>query len=225
LAQLLLTELVDVIPAEPRSGDLERRLRLGVGTDVVMKRGIEALGWIVDERGLGGGRELDGLAWQLPLEQLWERYVEAVVRQEVAKEGGEVLVGRLNQTTIPLHWTEPGLRSMGHLIPDIVVRRGRAIRIIDAKYKAHLAEVDESGWRTVSEELRAAHRADLHQVLAYASVFEADDVTATLVYPLRRATWEALKARHRDVWRAELPTGGRLLRLELRGLPFGMRAA
>jgi 5-methylcytosine-specific restriction endonuclease McrBC regulatory subunit McrC len=176
---------------------------------------------VVDERGLGGGRELDGIAWQLPLEQLWERYVESVVRQEVAKEGGEVLVGRLGQTTIPIHWSEPGLRSLGHLVPDIVVKRGSSVRIVDAKYKAHLADLDEAGWRTASEQLRDAHRADFHQVLAYASVFDAREVTATLVYPLRRTTWEILAAQRRDTWRAELFAKGRLIRMELRGLPFG----
>ena len=226
VARLLLSQLLDVIPVRPRSGDLERRLQFGVVGEVAIRRGLEALGWVVDERGLGGGRELDGLAWQLPLDQLWERYVEAAIRREAANEGGEVLVGRLGQTTIPLHWSEPGLRSLGHLVPDIIVRRGRAILIVDAKYKAHLAELDESGWRAASEELREAHRADLHQVLAYASFFDAEETTACLVYPIRQATWEALRAKHQDVWRAEIATRGRNIRLELRGLPFGsLRAA
>ena len=226
VARLLLTRLLDVAPVRPRAGDLERRLQLGTLGDPLMRRGLQALGWVVDERGLGGGRELDGLAWQLPLDQLWERYVEAAVRREAANEGGEVLVGRLGQTTIPFHWSEPGLRSLGHLVPDIVVRRGRSIVVVDAKYKAHLAELDQSGWHAASEELREAHRADLHQVLAYASFFDAEEITACLVYPVRQGTWEALRVRHQDVWRAEIPTQGRTIRLELRGLPFGsLRAA
>jgi hypothetical protein len=221
VARLLLMRLLDVVPTEPRGGYLDRRLKLGAVTDIAFRRGVEALGWVVDERGLGGGRELDGLAWQLPLDELWERYVEGIVRHEVAKEGGEVLVGRLGQTTIPIRWSEPGLRSLGHLVPDIVVRRGRSLRIIDAKYKAHLADLDEAGWRAASETLKEAHRADLHQVLAYASVFDAEHVTAALVYPLRRGTWEALHAKNQERWRAELPAGGRMITLELRGLPFG----
>jgi len=222
---VLLLGLLDVTPQKPRSGDLERRLKLGMGLEIAIQRGVEALGWVVDERGLGGGRELDGLAWQLPLDELWERYVEATVRQEVAKEGGEVLVGRLGQTTIPFHWSSPGMRSMGHLVPDMVVRKGKSVRIVDAKYKAHLADLDEVGWRAASEELQAGHRADLHQVLAYASFFDADDITACLVYPLRRSTWEGLRARRQDVWTADVPSKGRSIRLELRGLPFGSRRA
>jgi hypothetical protein len=225
VARLLLIQLADVSPAEPRSVDLQRRLSTDVAMGGAMRRGIEALSWVVDERGLGGGRELDGLAWQLPLEQLWERYVEAIVRREVAKEGGEVLVGRLGQTTIPVHWSEPALRSLGHLVPDIVVRRGRSIRIIDAKYKAHLADIDEVGWRSASEHLREAHRADLHQVLAYASVFDGHDVTASLVYPLRQHAWERLNAANRDRWKAEVVSRGRAIQVELRGLPFGLSSA
>ena len=48
-----------------------------------------------------------------------------------------------------------------------------------------------------------------------------DDVTVTLVYPLRHSTYEALAARGRDVARADLTYAGRVLRAELRGVPFG----
>jgi 5-methylcytosine-specific restriction endonuclease McrBC regulatory subunit McrC len=95
------------------------------------------------------------------------------------------------------------------------------IRVVDAKYKAHLAELDEAGWRTASDEMKESHRADLHQILAYASLYDAEEITASLVYPLRRGTWQALAAKRQDVWSAELVTGGRFVKLELRGLPFG----
>jgi 5-methylcytosine-specific restriction endonuclease McrBC regulatory subunit McrC len=164
---------------------------------------------------------MDGLAWQLPLEVLWERYVEAMVRSEVQREGGELLLGRLRQTVFPLHWSTNTVRSMTHLVPDIVIRKGNAVRVVDAKYKAHFAELDEHAWMRIAQDVREAHRADVHQVLAYASLYEADDVTATLVYPLRQSTWEALKTSRRDRAHAELFHGNRRVRLELRGLPFG----
>ena len=93
--------------------------------------------------------------------------------------------------------------------------------MVDAKYKAHLAEVEESGWRRFEDETREAHRADLHQILAYASLYDADEVTATLVYPLRCSTLLMLRERSRDRSYAELLHGGRTVHLELRGLPFG----
>ena len=110
---------------------------------------------------------------------------------------------------------------MTHLVPDIVVRRGKAVRVVDAKYKAHFAELDEQAWTKMTDEIRESHRADIHQVLAYASLYDAEEITATLVYPLRQSTWEALHARQRDRARAELFHGKRRIRLELRGLPFG----
>ena len=224
LALRLLEQLQDVTALPPRRDEL--RLSLGGRTvSEALRRGLEAIAWIVDERGLGGGRELDGLAWQLPLDRLWEGYVEAVARREAAAVGADVKVARLRETTFPLHWSDPAHRSLGHLAPDIVTRRGRAVHVVDAKYKAHLAELDEAGWHRFSEDAREAHRADVHQVLAYAALFDADEVTATLVYPLRRGTFEALHARGRDVSRADLTYGGRRVLVELRGLPFGSRAA
>ncbi|MBK6314265.1 MAG: hypothetical protein IPF53_08095 [Blastocatellia bacterium] len=210
-AVALIEQLRDVSPAAPRREEL---LAFGGGSRFIeeaARRGIEALGWVVDERGLGGGRELDGLAWQLPLDRLWEAYVESVMRREPALTGADVRVARLGQTTFPLNWTNALHRTLGHLAPDIVVRRGRRVRVVDAKYKAHLAELDESSWRRFADELKERHRADLHQVLAYAALYDADEITATLVYPLRYCDLEAdERERRREFgcrtvdWRAQL---------------------
>jgi hypothetical protein len=212
--------LGDVSAAVPR----RNRLRRLVGdrlVDHALRQGLEAIGWVVDERGLGGGREQDGIAWQLPLDSLWESYVEAITRREAALTGADVRVGRLRETVFPLRWTGVGHGSLGHLTPDIVVRRGRAVHVIDAKYKGHLADLDDEGWRRFTDDERDVHRADVHQILAYAALYDADEITATLTYPLRRSTWDTLAARGRDVSRADLLHGGRRIRLELRGLPFG----
>ena len=56
---------------------------------------------------------------------------------------------------------------------------------------------------------------------SYAALHDADEITATLVYPLRQSTFAALQQRGHDVSRADLTYGGRQLRLELRGMPFG----
>ena len=221
LASRLLDLLADVRPQKPRSDQLQRFAGSRALIDTALRQGLQALGWVVDERGLGGGQEMDGLSWQLPLEALWERFVEARIREEVAREGGELAVGRLGQTVFPLHWSTNTARSMTHLVPDIVVRRGKTVRVVDAKYKAHFAELDEQAWTKMTDEIRESHRADIHQVLAYASLYDAEEITATLVYPLRQSTWEALHARHRDRARAELFHGKRCIRLELRGMPFG----
>jgi 5-methylcytosine-specific restriction endonuclease McrBC regulatory subunit McrC len=186
-----------------------------------LQRGLEALGWVSEGRGLGGGREMDGVAWSLPLPDLWEHYVEALIRRETSLVGGSVRVGRKRETVFPIEWSDPSHRSLGHLVPDIVVFHARSVHVVDAKYKAHLAELDEQGWQRFTDDTRESHRADIHQVLAYASLYSADEISASLVYPLRRSTFDALARRGRDRSVAHLLHGARQVRLELRGVPFG----
>ena len=133
--RFLLIGLADVVASAPRSGDLQRRLRQGLGLPGAMRSGIEALGWVVDERGLGGGRELDGLSWRLPLDVLWERYVESVVRGEIAKEGGEVLVGVARSDHHPDPLVTAGSTSTGapgarysHSAWTVATNRGRQVQ-------------------------------------------------------------------------------------------------
>jgi len=221
LADSLLQRVRDVAPRAPRSGELNRLTVDDPLLNTTLRRGLEALGWVADERGLGGGREMDGIAWALHLEQLWENYVEALIRREAALDGGIVRVGRLRETVFPIEWSDPSHRSLGHLVPDIVVVRGRVVHIVDAKYKAHLAELDEHGWQRFTDDVREAHRADVHQILAYASLYEADEIRASLLYPLRQGTYDALKSRGRDRSAASLLHGSRRVHLELRGIPFG----
>lgn len=220
VARNLLETLLDVEPQRPRRHELDHWGRHGLA-DEALRLGIEAMAWVEEERGLGGGREMDGLAWALSLEQLWEAYVEAVVRREAKLTGGEVRVGRLGETVVPIAWQDPVRKSLGHLVPDIVVRRGRSVYVIDAKYKAHFADLDEVGWRRFTEEAKAAHRADLHQILAYAGLYDADEIIAVLVYPLPQRVWADMAAASRDAVSAEIVRGGRLVQLNLIGLPLG----
>jgi hypothetical protein len=205
----------------PRRAELDRFGAVDRLLGTALRRGLEALGWVTEERGLGGGREMDGLSWTLPLHDLWEHYVEGIIRREAATVGGSVRVGRRRETVFPIEWSDPSHRSLGHLVPDIVVFTSSSVHVVDAKYKAHMAELDEHGWQRFTEDTRQAHRADIHQVLAYASLYSADEVHASLVYPLRRGTFEALERRGRDRSVAHLLHGARRVRLELRGVPFG----
>lgn len=72
------------------------------------------------------------------------------------------MLGHKGQTVFPLEWTDAGVRSLGHLAPDLLLRRRDEIRVYDAKYKAHFAELDEASWHRLAEEVRESHRADLH---------------------------------------------------------------
>jgi hypothetical protein len=101
-----------------------------------------------------------------------------------------------------------------------VVHHGTRIYVIDAKYKGHFQELDETRWTALADELRQEHRHDVHQVLAYAALFEAPEVISVLVYPMHHATWQRLAAQRRTVARALLSAGGRPVMLAVLGLPM-----
>ena len=108
-------------------------------------------------------------------------------------------------------------------MPDLVVYRPNHIEIVDAKYKAHFADLDSTRWTQFTEDARDSLRADVHQVLAYAAVIRTEAaVTATLVYPVQHALFEELQLRERDRVFAEIPVGTATLKLMMRAIPFGM---
>ena len=115
-----------------------------------------------------------------------------------------------------------GASSLNSLVPDLIVQQGPRTWIIDAKYKGHFEELDEHRWAELGDELRQEHRHDLHQVLAYASVFGGEHVTTVLAYPMRLHTWQSLAERTLTVTSATINTGTRRLTIALIGLPLQM---
>ena len=219
-AQELLFELKDA-PARPPNRQMLDSLLHGTGpVSNKLALGLQALGWVVDERGLGGRSETDGLAWALPMHELFERWVEHVVRSWAWGFGGAVRTAHGQQTLLPIEWRRPGHGSLTSLIPDIVVRCADHVYVIDAKYKGHFQELDDTRWLALAEELREQHRHDIHQVLAYTSLFEAKTITAVLVYPMHPGTWQKLTATGRTVTTASIAAGGRAISLALVGVPI-----
>jgi len=113
---------------------------------------------------------------------------------------------------------------MKNLVPDLVVRHEGHVYVVDAKYKGHFQELDEDRWTTLSEELRDEHRRDLHQILAYASLYDGAETTAVLVYPMSTRTWSRLAYHGRTIAQASLTGGGRFVNLALVGLPMKLPA-
>ncbi len=219
-AEELLHGLKDSAARAPDRRTLEQLTRAAGLPSQILARGIQALGWIVDERGLAGSAETDGLAWSLPMHRLFECWVEHITRAWAHEFGGQVLAGRAGETTIPITWDRGASSSMKTLIPDMVVRHGNHVFIVDAKYKDHMQELDEARWFALSDELREEHRNDLHQILAYASVFDGSEITAVLVYPMHSRTWARLADHDRTVAHATLASGGRFVHLVLVGVPM-----
>lgn len=173
--------------------------------------------WVSEERGLGGSRELDGLTWSLKTDELWEAWVEQFVL-ELGPRLGAVAVPR-GRSRIPLDWRSAG-RSLGHLAPDLALRRANRTIWIDAKYKWHLVHLHQGDWQSSQSNWKESHRADVHQALAYASLADTETVDTVLAYP-----WPTDGSGSVDppISIAHIPAGRRRVRLILAGLPFGFR--
>jgi hypothetical protein len=116
-----------------------------------------------------------------------------------------------------LNWSG-SVQSMGALVPDSVLHGPEHTVWIEAKYKSHLSLLARHGWAGLSDAVRDAHRADLHQALAYASLANVPQVDTVIVYP--QLATEALRPATAV---ATIASGRRRVRLILAGLPFGFR--
>jgi len=221
-AEDLLYQLRDVRPVAPDQRSMSMLLEMAGLPTAPLLRGIQALQWLVDERGLGGATQYDGLPWTLTVHELFEHWVGTVARSWATRFGGVVRSAASKETSVPIRWSRPARGSLGSLEPDFVVRHGEQVFIFDAKYKGHFEEFDQQRWFEVGDEIREQHRHDVHQILAYASLYEASSVTAVLVYPMRLSTWERLSEAQRTTTVAGLSHEGRQVTLALTGIPMNL---
>ena len=64
--------------------------------------GMQAIDWTVEERGLAGLSDLEGIPWTMPMEQFFEAWVETIVRNVAQRTGGFLKTGRRRETVSPL---------------------------------------------------------------------------------------------------------------------------
>lgn len=200
---------------------------LRAGQSEWVAEATQAMGWVAEQRGLGGQRVLDGMSWDLPIDEVWETWVDTFVA-DLAPRCGLTAIRR-GSTVRRLNWSTP-LGSMRSLVPDSGLRGADHMVWVDAKYKAHLQLLAGHGWSGLDDTTRDAHRADLHQALAYASLDEATRVDSLLVYPhlghdlgtdSGRLPSDSTPPRPAI---ATVAAGRRRVRLLLLGLPFGFRS-
>ena len=221
LCQNLLEKVREVPVTRPSQSALNSWLRGNVSTKA-FREGIQAVEWTVDDRGLAGLGDLQGLPWVLPMDVFFEAWVETVVSQLAKKIGGTVRTGRQRQTITPLGWSPPYLGSQRYLLPDIIMEREQETIIFDAKYKNHWEEINREGWFGLDKELQERHRNDLLQVLAYSTVAESKRVVCCLAYPCRPHTWHSLIQRQRPFHKASVRAGTRRVDLVLTAMPMGI---
>ena len=182
--------------------------------------GLQAIEWTIEERGLAGVSDLEGIPWTMPMDKFFEAWVETVLRVVAQRTGGQMKVGRKRETTHPIDWEPSYLGSQKSLAPDIWLEWDSATVIVDAKYKRHWEELQQHSWWRVEEELREQHRNDLLQVLAYANLARTSTVIVCLVYPCLAENWDSLRKRGRLIHRAELAVGSRAVHIWLTAVPM-----
>ncbi len=218
----LIDQVRDVAPREPLPTTFQAWQQSALRTDV-FRRGLEAIEWTVQERGLAGLSDLEGLPWAMSMEQFFEAWVETLMSHVVRRIGGTMRSGRERQTVVPINWEPPYLGSQKSLIPDLVIERDDTAVIVDAKYKDHWEEMQARRWTDLEEELRERHRADLLQVLAYSTVARKPKVLVCLAYPCSEERWRSLHARGLLIHRASLPHTERRIELALVAFPLSTR--
>jgi len=70
----------------------------------VFRKGLEAIYWTVDERGLGGTSDLAGLPWRMDMAPFFEAWVEAIAEHAARQKGATLTTGRRQETMVRLHW-------------------------------------------------------------------------------------------------------------------------
>jgi 5-methylcytosine-specific restriction endonuclease McrBC regulatory subunit McrC len=223
LAELLLRK-VDAVPSRrPEKQEVQTWLRRPLRTDGFIE-GLQAIDWTVEDRGLAGLSDLEGIPWTMPMEQFFEAWVETVMRVVARQMGGSLKTGRRRETVSALAWDPPYLGSQRSLVPDMILELEQTSFIIDAKYKRHWEELQEAAWHEQTIALHEQHRVDILQVLAYANLASTANIVCCLVYPCSQRTWESLAKRGRLFHQAELPNRGRRVRLWLTAVPMGAAA-
>lgn len=216
----LLCQLNDVRPLLPQVNHLDqmqRSMRLKASGE---EQGFNAIRWVLEERGLAGKSNLDGLSWRIVMHELFENWVEQLVRKWASEFGGRVTCGRKFDSQSKMNWERAGHGSLSSLIPDVVVETAEETFIFDAKYKGFLEETEDLRWRAAQEMFRDEHRHDMHQVLAYASMYQTPKVSVALVYPTSLLNWERLSEQGRDICLGKLEGPGRAINLAIIVVPI-----
>jgi 5-methylcytosine-specific restriction endonuclease McrBC regulatory subunit McrC len=218
-AERLRSAVQDVPPRAPSPLMLDAWLRRPMRTPS-FEEGIQAIEWAIEERGLAGLSDLEGIPWSLPMDRFFEAWVEAILAHLARRTGAIRKTGRLRETLVPIRWEPVHAGTQTALIPDHWLEWPWATLIVDAKYKRHWEELEWRNRNDWSEALREDHRRDLLQVLAYAGLAPGEHVIACLVYPCRPETWQSLQTRGRLFLKAHVPAHGRSVWLWLTAAPL-----
>ena len=215
----LIARVNKVVPNRPTTLNLFSWNNLPIQRDA-FRKGLEAIEWTIDDRGLAGLGDLQGLPWIMPMETFFEAWLETIGSFLIRKIGGILKTGRKRETITPISWIPPFVGSQKYLLPDVIIEKENEIIILDAKYKEHWEEMNFNSWNNLEEEIRERHREDLLQILAYSSVTDKKTITSCLIYPCKNTTWDSMISRNRTFHKASLYAGQRKINLLLTAIPM-----
>lgn len=113
------------------------------------------------------------LAWRIDLSLFFERYVQFLFNKVARAKGASAYTNpKYNISGNAPLW------ALKYIEPDVLIQKNDIQYIIDAKYKAHMYNINKGG-----EELKESFRSDLHQVLAYSAFGKTHEKNVLLVYP------------------------------------------
>ena len=182
--------------------------------------GLQAIQWTVEDRGLAGTSDLEGLPWTMSMDQFFEGWIETVLHSVARNTGATLRSGRNHETTCPISWNPAFLGSQKSLVPDLWLQWESTTLIVDAKYKRHFEELQRTSWHTLEAHLREEHRNDLLQVLAYGNLARTKRVVACLAFACSPDNWRVLCQRKRLFHKAQINVGARDLHLWLTAIPM-----
>ncbi|QGG48060.1 hypothetical protein FTV88_1962 [Heliorestis convoluta] len=219
-----LIEKVRTVPPLPASSLKVQEWYGNAMKPELFRDGLQAMEWTVEERGLAGLGDLQGIPWMMAMENFFEAWVETVMTKVARSMGGQLRVGRKRESLVPLHWDPPYQGSQRFLLPDLVLEREDRTIIVDAKYKRHWEELSHQKWSHLGDGMRESHRHDLLQILAYASISPNKNTTCCLAYPCQEETYRSLKQRGRLFHKARVAHGDRAVDLALVALPLSAQS-
>jgi hypothetical protein len=217
----LLQNVYDTSPVKPTPLQLSKLLSQSFEGDTLTK-GIQAIKWTNEEKGLAGIGDLHGLPLSMNMEVLFESYLESVISRISEKIGGVIKSGRLRETIIPIDWDPPLIGSQRSLVPDIIFTRNDDLFIIDAKYKDHWEDLNIKNWNNLEDVIKERHRNDLLQILAYTTGVNQKNISCCLVYPCKKETWRSLLKRNRHIHKAEINRGNKRINVFLTAVPLDL---
>jgi hypothetical protein len=215
----LIRQVSNVAARVPSPRTIESWLQRPMRTTHFLE-GIQAIEWTAEDRGLAGLSDLEGIPWAMPMDKFFEAWLETVFQVIARRAGATLTSGRLRQTVHPIAWEQPFHGSQKALIPDIWLEWPDTTLIVDAKYKRHFQELQQTSWRDAEEQLREEHRDDLFQILAYAGLSSKQNVIACLAYPCNFDLWDELRQRNTLIHKARITGSRKQVQLWLTAVPM-----